>query len=175
MRPPLHATSLASCALSCVSPSCNIHKPGQIFSMWSGRISCKLLLRLLCDRCFKVKSNSGGGVTHLTETWSLCVLGCRRIIHSEASVGTKSFGNPRQLICVFLNGGTLAFSVHPALPDGLICICLSVSYPSSECLHKTTMGLRQITACVCLCVCLACAVVGELGHSFTACVKSKWF
>lgn len=69
------------------------------------------------------------------------------VIQNEASVGTKSFVNlQRLLISIFLNGETFTSSVHPALPDRLICICLSVSYPASDCLHKTTMGLQH--ACV---------------------------
>lgn len=127
----------------------------KIFSIWSNHMLCKLLKTRTGQELIKILkspwSTSGGGVTHLRHSQFVLprLPSASYIIQTEASAGTKSFGNlQRLLISIFLNGETFTSSVHPALPDRLICICLSVSYPASDCLHKTTMGLRQITACM---------------------------
>lgn len=70
------------------------------------------------------------------------------------SAELKTLRNLQLLFSIFLSGETFTSSVYPALPDGLICICLSASYPASDCLHKTTMRLLQITASI---------VMGEWG------------
>lgn len=112
--------------------------------------SCWWLLR---DRCFKVKQwRRAEGLTSQRRSACAASAAVQQVVHCEAAVGTKVLGIGGGLISLFLNGRTLAFSVHPTQPDRFICMCLSVSYPSSEVLHKTTMGLRQIAAGVCVCV-----------------------
>lgn len=67
-----------------------------------------------------------------------------RFIQEDKSVGIKSFGNLQLLISIFLSGEAFISAVQPAPPDKLICMCLSVSYPASDRLHKTTIGLLRI-------------------------------